>query len=156
MKLYAISENHLFSKAYSKGKKCPCRYVTVYVLRDYHADRLRRENPLKFKINRIGITVSKKVGGAVTRNRVKRIIREAYSFMEKSYILKKGFLIVIVARELSAAAGTSAAAGRSKDVKTQMIIKDLLYAFGKLDMIVQPQNVEPSVNEKIESEGEMP
>lgn len=150
MKFYAISENHLFSKAYSKGKKCPCRHVTVYVLRDYHADRLRRENPLKVKLNRIGITVSKKVGGAVVRNRVKRIIREAYREVLKTNGIKTGFLIVIVARD------------SAKDQKTQTIEKDLLYALNKLDMLIpmaavpQPNTVEQSAlpQKNIESSGE--
>lgn len=123
MKLYAISENHLFSKAYSRGKKCNAGHVSVYVLRDYHAGRLKKENPLKLTINRIGITATKKIGGAVVRNRVKRIIREAYRSVEKTHAVKKGFLIVIVARD------------SAKTQKTQNIISDLLYAFGRLDML---------------------
>ena len=97
MKNIAIKENHLYVKAYRKGERYVGRYVTVYVLRDYAAKRLRKENPAKETVNRLGIAVTKKIGGAVERNRAKRIIRAAYDGLKKD--LKKGFLIVISARE---------------------------------------------------------
>ena len=59
MKLYAINENHLFSKVYTKGKRAVTRTVCVYVLPDYHASRLQRAHPLKLRINRVGLTVTK-------------------------------------------------------------------------------------------------
>jgi len=98
MKFAAIRENHLYAKAYSRGKKFVGRYVVVYVLPDYAAARLKRANPTGEKLNRIGITVTKKLGGAVVRNRAKRIIREGYRQADKKRPIKKGFLIVIVAR----------------------------------------------------------
>ena len=123
MKIYSVKENHLFSKAYAKGKKVGCRNVAVYLLKDTHASLLRKQNPQKKYLNRVGLTVSKRVGGAVQRNRAKRVIREAYRQADKNYILKKGFIIIIVARE--------SAAG----VKTAQIYSDLVYAFGKLGII---------------------
>ena len=110
MKYRAIGENHLYGKAYAKGKKCVAARVVVYVLRDYRAEALRRADPLKRPINRIGLTVTKKLGGAVVRSRVKRILRE-------------GNLIVIVARSGSVTA------------KSTDIAKDLKYAFRKLGML---------------------
>ncbi len=122
MKYRAISENHLYLKAYNKGKKIVGKNVVVYVLKDYAAQKLRLENPQKEKINRIGITVTKKNGNAVTRNRIKRIIREAYRQTDREYGIKKGYLIVIVAK-ISAA-----------DKKTQDIKSDIVYAMKKLSM----------------------
>ncbi|MBI2897226.1 MAG: ribonuclease P protein component [Deltaproteobacteria bacterium] len=49
---------------------------------------------------RVGITVSKKVGGAVVRNRIKRIVREA--IRRNRALLPEGYEIVIVARRESA------------------------------------------------------
>ena len=98
MKIYTLKENHLFGKAYKNGRKAGGKYVCVYLLPDYHAARLQRANPLKSRINRIGLTVTKKLGGAVVRNRTKRIIREAYYRLLSTYEIKTGFIIVIAAR----------------------------------------------------------
>ena len=122
MKNIAISENHLYKKVYAKGDKVFCKHIVVYVLTDYHAARLARANPLKTKVNRVGITVSKKLGKAVVRSRVRRIIREAYRILETEQNLKKGMLVVIVGRE-------AAVAAKSTDIKN-----DLADAFSKLGM----------------------
>lgn len=98
MKEFAIKENHLFVKTYGKGQRNVTRSVCVYVLKDLKAGRLKKENPRKEYINRIGFTATPKIGNAVKRNRSKRIMREAYRMLSKKYILKKGNLIVISAR----------------------------------------------------------
>ena len=122
MKYRAIGENHLYGKAYAKGKKCVAARVVVYVLRDYRAEALRRD-PLKRPINRIGLTVTKTLGGAVVRSRVKRILREGYRAVDRENVIAKGNLIVIVARSGSVTA------------KSTDIAKDLKYAFRKLGML---------------------
>ena len=99
MKYTSLCENHLFQKAYKNGQKAPAGKLVLYVLADKKANLLKKRHPLKIKINRVGITVSKKIGGAVQRNRAKRIIREAYRHMLKKFKVKTGFLVVIVARE---------------------------------------------------------
>ena len=99
MKFKAICENHLYSKAYSKGNRAVGPCLAVYVLPDFAAKRLQKAHPQRLRMNRIGLTVSKKLGGAVVRNRVKRIMREAIRAVEKRHSVKTGFLIVIAARD---------------------------------------------------------
>ncbi|MBQ7226750.1 MAG: ribonuclease P protein component [Clostridia bacterium] len=98
MKHIAIGENHLYSKAYARGSKFVGRHIIVYVLKDLRAGKLQNAHPEKKKVNRIGLTVSKKLGKAVVRSRVKRILREGLRQVEKNYDVKKGYLVVIVAR----------------------------------------------------------
>jgi len=120
MKFPAIKEHHLYNKSYRSGKHFFGRYICVYVLKDLHAGRLKKEHPQKILVNRLGLSVSKKVGGAVKRNRAKRIIRAAYATCEES--LRKGFLIVISAKpEIDGKLSTD-------------ITRELRYAFSKLEM----------------------
>jgi len=117
-----IKENHLYSKVYAKGKKAVTRTAVVYVLKDYSAARLKKENPNKEYLNRVGLTVSKRLGGAVERNRCKRILREAYRSVDRERKLRRGFLVVIVARDAAVSALSQEAAN------------DLFIAFKKLEM----------------------
>ena len=122
MKFRAIKENHLYSKAYSKGKRAVTSALAVYVLPDYAAKRLAKAHPEKKVVNRSGLTTSTKLGGAVVRSRCRRIMREGLRALEKEKTLKVGFLIVIAAR--SASVGL-----KSTEIKNQ-----LDFAFKKLDM----------------------
>ena len=86
-----LTENHLFSNAYTKGKCETTKYIAVYALRNF------RKNPdgsaMKTKL---GITVNRKLGKACKRNRVKRLIRVAYR--ENYTYIKDGWFLVIAAR----------------------------------------------------------
>ena len=124
MKFPAICENHLYSKAYSKGRRYVTDHVAVYVLPDYAAARLQKAHPEHKRVNRLGLTVSKKLGGAIARNRTKRILREGYRAATLQRPMKTGFLIVIAARE------------RAGPVKSQVIARDLYRAFTKLELYV--------------------
>ena len=122
MKYTSITENHLFQKAYSKGKKYCGRLAAVYILPDYTARRRMLANPQKQYYNRLGISVSKKLGGAVVRSRVRRIVREGYRCACASNEMKKGYLIVIGAR--------SAAVKE----KSTAVARELIRAFNALGM----------------------
>jgi len=124
MKLFPIRENHLYQKAYKKGERAPARSVCVYVLRDRAAERIRKANPMGEYLNRIGISASKKIGGAVQRNRAKRVVREAYRQIGREYDIKRGYLIVIALR-------TPATVLKMQDVK-----RDLQYTLKRLDMLL--------------------
>ena len=70
---YAMKDNKLFNRCFRNGRFCACKMVTAYYL----------PNDLPF--NRVGISVSKQIGGAVERNRAKRIIRAAYRLRETEF-----------------------------------------------------------------------
>lgn len=120
MKYTTLKEHHLYNKTFQKGKRYSGKYLSVFVLRDYAANRLMRENPEKKYYNRFGVSVTKKVGGAVERSRVKRILRAGYRAVEPE--LKTGFLVVISPRE-------GILAAKSTDVE-----RELRRGFAKLEM----------------------
>ena len=120
MKYTTIKEHHLYDKAFRKGARWSGRYVSVFVLRDYAAKRLMIANPEKKYYNRFGVSVSKKVGGAVQRSRVKRILRAGYRAVEPE--LKTGYLVVISPRE------------GILDIKSTDVERELRYGFLKLNL----------------------
>ena len=136
MKFRAICENHLYSKAYTKGKRAVTSALAVYVLPDYRARVLKKAHPEKKTVNRIGLTTSTKLGGAVVRSRTRRILREGLRAVEKKRALKVGFLIVIAAR-------TAATKLKSRDIERELDI-----AFKKLSMYADDKNENGNTSEK--------
>ena len=65
MKETAIKENHLYLKAFRQGGRFVGKTVAVYVLKDYAAKRLMLANPEKKYLNRLGLSVTKKVGAGM-------------------------------------------------------------------------------------------
>lgn len=122
MKFKAICENHLYSKAYAKGKRAVTLALAVYVLPDYAAKRLAKAHPQHRIMNRIGLTTSTKLGGAVVRSRLRRIMRAGLASLIKKKPLKTGFLIVIAAR------------GAAVRLKSTDIERELDTAFTNLGM----------------------
>jgi ribonuclease P protein component len=80
----SLKKNHEFKRLYTKGKSAASQCAVVYCRRNGRAE------------NRLGVTVSTKIGGAVQRNRVRRRLKEIYRLSESS--LSTGYDIVIVAR----------------------------------------------------------
>ena len=123
MKDYAIKEHHLYNKAFRRGDRFVSKTVAVYVLRDHAAKRLMLANPEKRYLNRVGLSVGKRLGGAVVRNRAKRLLREAYRAIKKEPGLKSGYLVVLAARD------------EIRGKKTDDVKRDLLRAFRTLGML---------------------
>jgi len=82
----SLKKNYQFRYVYSKGKSIANKNLVMYVLK----------NNSNFKFNRLGISVSKKVGNSVVRSRVTRLIRESYRLNENN--IKVGFDIIVIAR----------------------------------------------------------
>ena len=87
----SLKKNHEFRRLYNKGKSAVSQLVVVYSRRNGKPE------------NRLGITVSTKIGNAVQRNRVRRRLKEIYRLNEGK--LATGYDIVIVARVRSRYAG---------------------------------------------------
>ena len=79
-----LKKNSDFRRLYAKGKSAVTPYLVVYA------------RPNRLGENRLGYTVSVKLGHAVVRNRVRRRLREIYRLNAPS--LCQGFDLVVVAR----------------------------------------------------------
>ena len=80
----SLKKNKDFQQVYRHGTSKANRYLVMYVL----------EN--QYMKNRLGISVSKKVGNSVVRHRLTRLIRESYRLQEEHF--KRGLDIVVIAR----------------------------------------------------------
>ena len=80
----SIKNNYEFRRLYSTGKSVATPYLVVY------CRKTRRDH------NRLGITVTAKLGKAVIRNRVRRRLREIYRLNQDK--LQQGYDIIVVAR----------------------------------------------------------
>lgn len=83
-KTVPLKKNYEFLRAYKKGKFFVGKYITMYAI------------PNRSSSNRLGITVSKKFGNSVRRNRLRRLIKENYRLFED--FIKCGYDIVFVSR----------------------------------------------------------
>ena len=81
----SLKNNRDFVNVYTSGKSYANRYLVIYTLKN-NSDR-----------NRLGISVSKKVGNSVIRHRLKRLIKESYRLHEKMF--NSGLDIVVIARK---------------------------------------------------------
>ena len=103
----------MFSKVFKNGRYASNNYLTVYVLKNYN----------KNAASKLGISVSPKNGGAVKRNRAKRVIREALSVLYGR--LPPGYLIVVAGRKPCF----------EKNNKMQSVLESMESAFIRLGLI---------------------
>ena len=80
----SLKRNADFQNVYKNGKSYANRYLVMYVLENQTGR------------NRLGISVSKKVGNSIVRHRVTRLIRESYRLQEDMF--NSGLDMVVIAR----------------------------------------------------------
>ena len=101
----SLKKNQDFQKVYRNGTSKGNRYLVMYVLKN------------QYMKNRLGISVSKKVGNSVVRHRLTRLIRESYRLNEAEF--ENSLDIVVVARP------------QAKDRTYQEIESALMHLAGK-------------------------
>ena len=116
----SLKKNKDFQIVYKEGKSLANKYLIMYKKKN-GSDR-----------NRLGISVSKKVGNSVVRHRITRLLRESYRMQEDRFV--SGLDIVIIARP------------SAKDISFREIESALIH-LGKLHYIIDNQ-VEKQSNEK--------
>lgn len=84
MLVNSMKDSASFQRVYREGRSYANRYLVMYLLKN------------ETDGNRVGISVSKKVGNSVVRHRVTRLIRESYRLNEDK--IAKGYDLVVIAR----------------------------------------------------------
>lgn len=92
--IYKLKKNIEFRIVYKRGKSIANDLLVLYV---YKNRRNRDSNENIY--NKVGISVSKKVGNSVVRSRIKRLITESYRLKEAN--INKGYDFIFVARSKS-------------------------------------------------------
>ena len=110
----SLKKNKDFQNVYNNGVSFANRYLVMYVLKN------NTEN------NRIGISVSKKVGNSVIRHHITRLVRESYRLHEDMF--DSGLDIVVIARVAARQVGY-------KEIESAVL------QLGGLHRIIKKQNI---------------
>ena len=109
----SLKLNHVFRRLYHKGRSAAGKYLVIYCRKNGSQE------------NRIGLTVSAKLGHAVVRNRIRRRLREIYRLHESQF--QPGWDIVGVAR------------GRAVDAPYQKLESAYLSMADKLGLLIREE-----------------
>ena len=115
-KTLSLKEPKEFQKAINKGKWYGGNLISTYILSN---------SDTSYQTNFIGLAIGKKVGKATKRNRVKRIIREAYYSLEEKIMNEKWYTFVFIWRSKANFA----------DLNFETIRRDMERAFKKAGLL---------------------
>ncbi|MCX6364925.1 MAG: ribonuclease P protein component [Actinobacteria bacterium] len=115
-----LSRSSDFQRIYRQGSSTASRFLVLYSFK--RPAETGAEGP------RLGLSVSKKLGGAVVRNRVKRLLREAFQgcagHLAEEYdlvVIARPHLLELVARESAGEKGVVVAAVRELFVRAGVL-----------------------------------
>ena len=97
-----LKQNREFQRAYKKGNFKAGRFLVAYAVQDPEGR------------NRMGISVGRKFGNSVQRNRIKRLIRESYRKILPG--MKRGYDVVFMVRS-----GKKVAAAKNRKLKAEYV-----------------------------------
>ncbi|MTH54166.1 ribonuclease P protein component [Bacillus mangrovi] len=112
-----IKRNEDFQQVFKKGRSIANRQFVLYTL--------HRDEEKEF---RLGLSVSKKIGNAVTRNRVKRLVKQI--FLEEKDFLSKGKDYIVIARKPAA------------EMSYEEVRSSLFHLFNKAKLVKKKKNDE--------------
>jgi len=113
-KEYRIKKNEAFQEVFQKGSSFANRQLVLYYKRQETADAHFR----------IGLSVSKKLGNAVMRNKIKRYLRQAFHELDEQVV--QGYDFIVIARQ------------PAKDMTYQELKKSLIHVLWKSHLLKQP------------------
>ena len=116
----SLRKNWDFQLVYKKGTSYANRYLVMYVLKN----QLNR--------NRIGISVSKKVGNSVVRHHLTRLIRESYRLNEEKFAC--GYDMIVIVR----------VSGKEQGFRS---LESALLHLGKLHKILRSEENEKNIDQ---------
>ena len=115
----SIKKTNSFKTVYSCGRKEANAYFVMYALAN------------EMGYNRLGLSISKKVGKAVVRNRIRRLVKESCRIRAQELI--SGYDIVVIARQ--------ACGNMPKEGSYKMVDKALVALFDRLRLLKGKINV---------------
>ena len=113
-KEYRIKKNEAFQEVFQKGNSFANRQLVLYYKKQDTADAHFR----------IGLSVSKKLGNAVMRNKIKRYLRQAFHELDEQ--VAPGYDFIVIARQ------------PAKDMTFQELKKSLIHVLWKSHLLKQP------------------
>lgn len=119
-KTESLKKTYQFSQVYNNGISHADKYLVMYVLRN------------NTDLNRLGISVSKKVGNSVVRHHLSRLIREAYRLHED--VFNSGLDMIVVVRK------------RSSDISFDQVQRSIMHLAKVHQIVLEEDNDEKNID----------
>jgi ribonuclease P protein component len=101
-----------FRKVYDEGKKLVCDYAVIF----YYLTPEDQEGP------RVGVVASKRVGGAVERNRAKRLLRETARVLSGTLNHRNIWIVLVAKSKINGRTASEVASDIRRGLETAGLI----------------------------------